>query len=161
GEVTLRILEERAFPVGTLRLFASRRSAGQTIRWKGSDHAVEALEDAHFQGLDLVINATSAALAREWAPQMVAAGAIMIDQSSGFRSDPSVPLVVPEINPEDLRDHRGIIAGPNCTTAVAVMATAPLHRAFGVDYVVSSSYQAISGKGRDGMAEFLELSARA
>ena len=161
GEVTLRVLEERRFPVGTLRLFASQRSAGQTIRWKGHDHRVEALEDGNFGGLDLIISATSAALAREWAPRMVAAGAIVVDQSSGFRQDPSVPLVVPEINPDDLRSHRGIVAGPNCTTAVAVMAIAPLHRAFGVRSVISSSYQAMSGQGRDGMAEFLAASARA
>jgi aspartate-semialdehyde dehydrogenase len=161
GEVTLRILEERKFPVGKLRLFASKRSAGDAVRWKGNDYTVEALEDGNFAGLDLVISATSAALAREWAPQMVNAGAVVIDQSSGFRTDPAVPLVVPEINPEDLQSHRGIIAGPNCTTAVAVMAVAPLHRAFGVDSVVSSSYQAMSGKGRDGMAEFLAMSAKA
>jgi aspartate-semialdehyde dehydrogenase len=161
GEVTLRILEERKFPVGNLRLFASKRSAGQVMRWKGNDYRVEALEDGNFAGLDLVISATSATLAREWAPRMVDAGAIVIDQSSGFRTDPSVPLVVPEINPEDLQSHRGIIAGPNCTTAVAVMAVAPLHREYGVDSVVSSSYQAMSGKGRDGMTEFLETSATA
>ena len=161
GEVTLRMLEERRFPVGTLRLFASKRSAGQTLRWKGHDYRVEALEDGNFGGLDLVISATSAQIAREWAPRMVAAGAIVVDQSSGFRQDPSVPLVVPEINPQDLRSHDGIIAGPNCTTAVAVMAVAPLHRAFGVNSIVSSSYQAISGKGRDGMTEFLDLSAQA
>ena len=161
GEVTLRILEERKFPVGTLRLFASRRSANQIIRWKGRDYPVEALEDGNFKGLDLIISATSAALAREWAPRMVEAGAIVIDQSSGFRLDPSVPLVVPEINAADLKSHRGIIAGPNCTTAVAIMAVAPLHQAFGVDSVVSSSYQAMSGKGRDGMAEFLDASSKA
>jgi len=161
GEVTLRILEERRFPVGTLRLFASKRSAGQTVRWKGRDYRVEALEDGNFGGLDLIISATSAALAHEWAPRMVAAGAIVVDQSSAFRQDPSVPLVVPEINTEDLRSHRGIVAGPNCTTAVAVMAIAPLHRAFGVQSVISSSYQAMSGKGRDGMTEFLDASARA
>ena len=161
GEVTLRILGERSFPVGDLRLFASKRSAGERVRWKGTDYSVEALEDGNFAGLDLVISATSAALAREWAPEMVKAGAVVIDQSSGFRTDPSVPLVVPEINPEDLRSHRGIIAGPNCTTAVAAMAIAPLHRAFGIESVVSSSYQAMSGKGRDGMAEFLTTSARA
>ena len=161
GEVTLRVLEERRFPVGTLRLFASQRSAGHTLRWKGRDHRVEALEDGNFRGLDLVISATSAALTREWAPRMVDAGAIVVDQSSGFRQDPSVPLVVPEINPEDLRSHNGIVAGPNCTTAVAVMAVAPLHRAFGVNTVISSSYQAMSGKGRDGMAEFIDASAQA
>lgn len=161
GEVTLRVLEERAFPVGELRLFASRRSAGQTIAWKGREHRVEALEDGRFRGLDLVISATSAALAREWAPRMVEAGAIVIDQSSAFRQDPSVPLVVPEINVGALAGHRGIVAGPNCTTAVAVMAVATLERAFGVRSVISSSYQAISGLGRDGMAEFLDLSRKA
>ena len=98
GEVTLRVLEERKVPVGELRLFASRSSAGQSIRWKGRDHAVEALEDGRFAGLDVVISATSAAIAREWAPRMVEAGAIVIDQSSAFRLDPAVPLVVPEVN---------------------------------------------------------------
>ncbi len=161
GEVTLRILEQRGFPVGRLRLFASRRSAGRIIGWKGADYPVEALEDGHFAGLDLVISATSASIARQWAPRMVDAGAIVIDQSSAFRLDPSVPLVVPEINADDLKSHNGTIAGPNCTTAVAVMAVAPLHQAFGVANVVSSSYQAMSGKGRDGMKEFLDASALA
>ena len=161
GEVTLRILEERSFPVRELRLFASQRSAGQGIRWRGRDYAVEALEDGRFGGLDLVISATSAALALEWAPRMVADGGIVIDQSSAFRQDPAVPLVVPEINAGDLAGHAGIIAGPNCTTAVAVMAAAPLERAFGIDSIISSSYQAISGLGRDGMAEFLDFSRKA
>lgn len=161
GEVTLRILEERGFPVKDLRLFASRRSAGQIIQWKGLDYPVEALEDGNFDGLDLVISATSASIAREWVPRMVEAGAIVIDQSSAFRLDPSVPLVMPEINADDLNSQTGIIAGPNCTTAVAIMAVAPLHQAFGVDSVISASYQAMSGKGRDGMAEFLDASAKA
>lgn len=161
GDVTLRVLEDRAFPVGELRLFASRRSAGQMIRWKGRNIPVEALEDGRFAGLDLVISATSATIAREWVPRMVGDGAIVIDQSSAFRQDPTVPLVVPEINADDLADHRGVIAGPNCTTAVAVMAVAPLERAFGIDSVISSSYQAISGLGRDGMAEFLDLARKA
>jgi len=161
GEVTLRILKEREFPVESLRLFASRRSVGQTISWKGQDYTVEALDDGNFAGLDLVISATSASIAREWVPRMVEAGAIVIDQSSAFRQDPLVPLVVPEINAQDLSSHSHIIAGPNCTTAVAVMAVAPLHRAFGVDTVISSSYQAMSGKGREGMKEFLDASASA
>ena len=161
GEVTLRVLEERSFPVGELRLFASRSSAGQSIRWKGRDYGVEALEDGRFAGLDLVISATSAAIAREWAPRMVAAGAIVIDQSSAFRLDPAVPLVVPEINASDLAHHEGIIAGPNCTTAVAVMAIAPLARAFGVASVISSSYQSMSGGGRDSIAEFLDFARKA
>jgi aspartate-semialdehyde dehydrogenase len=161
GEVTLRILEERRFPVADLRLFASARSAGQIIRWCGQDYRVQALDDGNFHGLDLIISATSASIAREYVPRMVEAGAVVIDQSSAFRLEPSVPLVVPEINAADLAGHSGIIAGPNCTTAVAVMAVAPLHRAFGLESLVSSSYQAMSGKGRDGMAEFLDASARA
>jgi aspartate-semialdehyde dehydrogenase len=161
GEVTLRVLEERRFPVGELRLFASRQSSGRTLRWKGRDHRIEALEDGRFEGLDVVISATSAAIAREWAPRIAAAGAIVIDQSSAFRQDPAVPLVIPEINAGDLANHNGIIAGPNCTTTVAVMAAAPLERAFGIESIISSSYQAISGLGRDGMAEFLEFSRQA
>lgn len=161
GEVTLRVLEERGLPVGALRLFASRRSAGRTIAWQGRDHPVEALDDARFDGLDLVISAIDAAVARETVPRMVEAGAIVIDQSSAFRQDAAVPLVVPEINAEDLAKHAGIIASPNCTTAVAVMAVAPLAQAFGVESVISSSYQSITGRGRDGMAEFLALSRAA
>src|SRR5262249_19051972 len=110
GEVTLRVLAERAFPVGELRLFASRRSAGQTMRWKGRDYPIGALGDGRFAGWDVVISATSAVLAREWAPRMVADGVMVIDQSSAFRQDPAVPLVVPEINEGDLAGHAGIIA---------------------------------------------------
>ena len=161
GEVTLRVLRDRSFPVKELRLFASRRSAGKTIRWMDRDWTVEALEDGHFDGLDLVISATDAAIAREWTPRMVEAGAIVIDQSSAFRLDPSVPLVMPEINGADLESHRGIISGPNCTTAVAAMAIAPLERAVGIESIISSSYQSISGRGRDGIAEFLDLSRKA
>jgi aspartate-semialdehyde dehydrogenase len=161
GEVTLRILEERSFPVGELRLFASRRSVGQRIRWKGRDYPVEAMEDGRFDGLDVVISATSAGIAREWAPRIVASGAVVIDQSSAFRLDPAVPLVIPEINRSDIANHGGIIAGPNCTTAVAVMAVAPLARAVGIRSIISSSYQSTSGGGRDAIAEFLDLSREA
>ena len=161
GEVTLRVLAEREFPVGELRLFASRRSAGQIIPWKGRDYTVEAMEDGRFEGLDVVVSATSASIAREWAPRMVAAGAVVIDQSSAFRLDPKVPLVVPEINGSEIATHAGIIAGPNCTTAVAVMAVAPLERAIGVESIISSSYQSTSGGGRDAIAEFLDLSRKA
>ncbi len=161
GEVALRILEARNFPVRQLRLFASKRSAGQTLRWRESDYQIEALEEAAFDGLDLIISATSASIARSIVPKMVAAGAIVIDQSSAFRLDSGVPLVVPEINGVDLQSHNGIIAGPNCTTAVAVMAIAPLHEAFEAQNIVSSSYQAMSGKGREGMKEFLAASQAA
>ncbi|MCB1692430.1 MAG: aspartate-semialdehyde dehydrogenase [Pseudomonadales bacterium] len=161
GDVALRILTERKFPVDHLRLFASRRSAGQVISWQGNEYTIEALDDGNFEGLDLIISATSSAIAKQWAPKMVAAGAKVVDQSSAFRGDPNVPLVIPEINLGDLASNSGIVAGPNCTTAVAIMAIAPLQRAFGIESVVSSSYQAISGKGREGVAEFLEASASA
>lgn len=161
GEVTLRILRERGFPVGELRLFGSRRSEGRKIAWGDGEIIVEALEDGNFAGLDLIISATPNAVAREWVPRMVEAGAAVIDQSSAFRLDPDVPLVVPEINPEAAKQHRGIISGPNCTTAVVVMAIAPLHRAVGVRSVISSSYQSVSGLGRDGMAEFLDHTRKA
>lgn len=161
GEVTLRILQERKFPVDELRLFASRRSTGRRIPWGDGDVEVEALEDGRFDGLDVVISATSNSLSKMWTPRIAAAGAVVIDQSSAFRLDPDVPLVVPEINGSDAAKHKGIIAGPNCTTAVAVMAVAPLHRAAGVVSVISSSYQSVSGGGRDGIAEFIEHSRKA
>ena len=161
GEVTLRILDERSFPVDDLRLFASRRSAGRRIPFRGRDWTVEALDDGNFDGLDVVISAIDSSVSKEWSPRIAEAGAVVIDQSSAFRLDPNVPLVMPEINGETAKIHRGIIAGPNCTTAVAVMAAAPVHRAFGIRSVISSSYQSVSGAGRDGVAEFVEHSRKA
>lgn len=122
---------------------------------------IEALEDGRFEGLDLVLNSTSAALASEWVPRMVAAGAFVSDKSSAFRLDPDVPLVVAEINGPDARTHKGIVASPNCTTAVAVMAMAPLHQAVGIRAVISSSYQSVSGVGRDAVTELVEGTRKA
>ncbi len=161
GEVTLRILAERSFPVDEIRLFASRRSVGRRLAFGGRDWEVEALDDANFGGLDLVISAIDNGVSKMYSPRIAEAGAVVIDQSSAFRLDPDVPLVVPEINGDAAKHHKGIIAGPNCTTAVAVMATAPLHRAFGVVSVISSSYQSVSGAGRDGLAEFIDHSRKA
>ena len=166
GEVTLRILQERNFPVDDLRLFASRRSAGRKLSLGIRDFEVEALEDGNFDGLDVVISATSSALSKEFSPRIAEAGALVIDQSSAWRQDPNVPLVIPEINGDDAKSAiggtgRGIIAGPNCTTAVAVMAIAPLHRAIGVRSVISSSYQSVTGGGRDALAEFIDHSRKA
>jgi len=161
GQITLALLRERRFPVDELRLFASRRSTGRKIAFGDREVEVEALEDGNFAGLDVVLNATSAALAREWVPRMVEAGAIVSDKSSAYRLDPDVPLVVREINGEAARSHKGILASPNCTTAVAVMALAPLHREIGVRSVISSSYQSVSGVGRDAVAELLETTRKA
>jgi aspartate-semialdehyde dehydrogenase len=161
GKITLSLLRERGFPVDELRLFASRRSAGRRIAFGAGEVEVQALEDGNFAGLDVVLNATSASLAREWVPRMVEAGAIVSDKSSSYRLDPEVPLVVREINADAAMQHKGIIASPNCTTAVAVMALAPLHREVGVRSVISSSYQSVSGVGRDAVAELLDTSAKA
>jgi aspartate-semialdehyde dehydrogenase len=161
GQITLALLKERSFPVDELRLFASRRSAGRRIAFGDTEVEVEALEDGNFTGLDVILNATSASLAREWVPRMVDAGAIVSDKSSAYRLDPQVPLVVREINGAAAASHNGIIASPNCTTAVAVMALAPLHREIGVKAVISSSYQSVSGVGRDAVAELLETTGKA
>ncbi|MGH2760201.1 MAG: aspartate-semialdehyde dehydrogenase [Actinomycetota bacterium] len=161
GQMTLLLLHERRFPVDELRLFASRRSVGRRIPWGSGEVAVEALEDGRFDGLDLVLNATSASLAREWVPRMVAAGAFVSDKSSAFRLDPDVPLVVPEINQAEAQLHKGIVASPNCTTAVALMAMAPLHQAVGIEAVISSSYQSVSGVGRDAVSELIEGTRKA
>jgi len=161
GEVTLQILEERKFPLDALRLFASRRSAGRRLTCAGREYEVEALEDASFAGLDVVISALPSSLARECGRRIAADGPLVIDQSSAFRHDPDVPLVIREINAEAAKRHSGIIAGPNCTTTVPVMAIAPLHRAVGVRSVISSSYQSASGAGRDAIAEFMDHSRKA
>jgi aspartate-semialdehyde dehydrogenase len=161
GGTTLALLRARGFPVDELRLFASRRSAGRKVPWGDDEVEIEALEDGHFDGLDVVLNATSASLAREWVPRMVEAGAFVSDKSSAYRQDPDVPLVIPEINGKDAKAHKGIVASPNCTTAVALMAIAPLHRAARVKAVISSSYQSVSGVGRDAVSELLEITRKA
>ena len=161
GQATLALLREREFPVDELRLFASRRSVGRRVPWGKTEIEVEALEDGRFAGLDLVLNSTSASLAREWVPRMVDAGAIVSDKSSAFRLDPETPLVIREINAEDAKSHKGVLASPNCTTAVAVLALAPLQRAVGVRSAISSSYQSVSGVGRDAVAELVDTTRKA
>ena len=161
GQMTRALLRERAVPVDELRLFASRRSVGRKIPWGDGEVEVEALEDGRFDGLDLVLNSTSASLAKEWVPRMVESGAFVSDKSSAFRLDPGVPLVIPEINGSAAESHKGIVASPNCTTAVALMAMAPLHQAVGVRAVISSSYQSVSGVGRDAVAELIEGARKA
>jgi aspartate-semialdehyde dehydrogenase len=161
GQTALALLRERSFPVDELRLYASSRSAGRRVEWDGREVVIEALEEGRFDGLDVVLNATSAALAREFVPRMVEAGALVCDKSSAYRLDPDTPLVVPEINGAAARDHKGILASPNCTTAVALMAMAPLHNAVGVRSAISSSYQSVSGVGRDAVAELLEGATKA
>jgi aspartate-semialdehyde dehydrogenase len=154
GQEMLRILEQRAFPVGRLRAYASPRSEGRELAFGGGIVTCEVLRDGCFDGLDLVIVDVDDPIAAEWAPVAAAAGARVVDNSAAFRMDADVPLVVAEVNPDDLRDlPRGIASCPNCTTMVLVTALAPLHRDAGIDRMVVSTYQSVSGAGAPGITE--------
>jgi len=165
GQEMLRILEARRFPVGTLRAYASSRSEGRALPFADGEVTCEVLRDGCFDGLDLVIVDVDDPLAAEWAPQAAAAGARVVDNSAAFRMEPDVPLVVAEVNPEDLRTlPRGIASCPNCTTMIPVTALAPLHRAARIDRMVVSTYQSVSGAGQVGLheldAQWTKLSGR-
>ena len=153
GVELLRVMERRDFPVANLRLLASSRSAGKSLEFRGQDFSIAALEQNSFVGIDLAFFSAGAGTAKQFAPIAQRAGAVVIDNSSAFRMDADVPLIIPEINPEDIRKHRGMIANPNCTTAVALMALHPLHSAFGLRRVFASSYQAVSGSGSRAIEE--------
>jgi aspartate-semialdehyde dehydrogenase len=153
GETILRILEERKFPVSRLRLFASERSAGRRLRFQEEEVPVEPLAADAFRGIDFALFSAGASRSREFAPAAARAGAVVIDNSSAFRMDPEVPLVVPEINPEAAFRHQGIIANPNCTTIVMLMPLKPLHDHARVKRVVATSYQAVSGAGAKAIEE--------
>jgi aspartate-semialdehyde dehydrogenase len=157
GGVMREILARRGFPVGELRLFASQRTAGRTLPWKGSEIAVEDAAGADFAGLDIALFSAGANASRALAPRVAAAGATVIDNSSAWRMDPDVPLVVPEANAHALeRIPKGIVANPNCTTMVAIPVLKPLDREAGLVSMVVSTYQAVSGGGRAGVAELEE-----
>jgi aspartate-semialdehyde dehydrogenase len=157
GGVLRAVLAERSFPVEHLRLFASSRSAGRTLPWGGTEVAVEDAATADYRGLDLVLMSAGATAARRLAPEIAAAGAIVIDNSSAWRQDPDVPLVVPEVNVEALRSiPKGIVANPNCTAMVAMPVLKPLHDESGLRRVVVSTYQSVSGEGLRGVAELDE-----
>ncbi len=154
GQEMLRILETREFPVARLRAYASPRSEGRMLPFAGGDVACEVLRDGCFDGLDLVIVDVDDPLALDWAPRAAASGARVIDNSAAFRMEPDVPLVVAEVNPEDLAElPRGIASCPNCTTMVLVTALAPLQQAAGIERLVVSTYQSVSGAGVPGIAE--------
>src|SRR5438445_6504683 len=163
GTELLRVLERRRFPVASLRPIGSARSAGKTIRFHDDLITVEELTERSFDKIDMVFFSAGGENSRKWVPIARQAGAIVIDNSSVFRMEPDVPLVIPEINGEDVRKHHGLIANPNCTTAVALMAIYPLHRAFGVRRVFAASYQAVSGSGARAIEELrhqVELAAQ-
>ena len=149
----IKTLEKRSFPVGKLTLLASARSAGKSLPFKGQQVPVQELRADSFSGIDIALFSAGGAISREFAPLAAKAGCVVVDNSSAFRMDPDVPLVVPEINPEDVRNHKGIIANPNCTTAISLMALYPLHKAFGVTRIFASSYQAVSGTGAKAIEE--------
>ncbi|MFL6588660.1 MAG: aspartate-semialdehyde dehydrogenase [Chthoniobacterales bacterium] len=153
GEELLRVLERRSFPVERLVPLCSSRSAGSTVRFLGTEIQAEELNRESFINIDVAFFSAGGNISREFAPIAREAGAVVIDNSSVFRMDPEVPLIIPEINGEDVRNHRGLIANPNCTTAVALMALYPLHRAFTVRRVVAASYQAVSGSGARAIRE--------
>ena len=153
GLEMIKTLEKRNFPVGQLTLLASARSAGKTLPFHGRDIPVQELTKNSFAGVDLALFSAGGAISREFAPLAAKAGCVVIDNSSAFRMDDAVPLVIPEINAADLKNHRGIIANPNCTTAITLMALYPLHQAFRVTRIFASSYQAVSGTGAKAIQE--------
>ena len=156
GQTTLKILEERKFPVRELRCFASERSIGKTVTFRGESLPIRRIEPPAFAGVDVAFCSAGSAQSKEYAPMIVKAGATVIDKSNAFRMDPAVPLVVPEINPHAARQHQGILACPNCTTIVTVMPLKPLHDAGRLTRVIATSYQAVSGAGVNGIAELRE-----
>ena len=155
GVEMIKTLERRNFPVASLRLLASARSAGKRMRFRGEEIAVEEMTEASFKGVDVALFSAGAGISKQFRQAVVDAGAVMIDNSSAFRLEEDVPLVVPEVNPEDVKWHRGVIANPNCTTIIMLVAVAPLHRAFGLRRLVASTYQSASGAGAKGMLELL------
>ena len=153
GEELLRVLERRNFPVASLRPIGSARSVGKSVRFYGESIPVQELGERSFDNIDVAFFSAGGDISREFVPIACQADAIVIDNSSAFRMEPHVPLVIPEINAEDARQQRGVIANPNCTTAVTLMALYPLHRAFGVRRIFAASYQAVSGSGARAIAE--------
>ena len=153
GIEMIKTLEKRQFPVGKLTLLASARSAGKTLDYLGKPVVIKELTHESFTGVDVALFSAGGGISRDYAPSAVKAGTVVVDNSSAFRMDDLVPLVVPEINPEDVRKHKGIIANPNCTTAITLMALYPLHQEFGVRRIFASSYQAVSGTGAKALEE--------
>jgi aspartate-semialdehyde dehydrogenase len=153
GREFLSILEERAFPFDSIRMLASSRSKGKLVAFKGREYIVEEMTRDSFRGVDIALFSAGASRSREFAPSAVKAGTVVVDNSSAFRMDSDVPLVIPEINPQKIKEHKGIIANPNCSTIIGILPIWPLHRANPVRRLVVSTYQAASGAGMSGMLE--------
>ena len=155
GQEMIKILQERNFPVGKLKPLASARSAGKTLKFRGEDVTIEEARDEAFEGVDIVLGAAENDIAKRFAPAIVKAGAVFVDNSSAFRLDPKVPLIVPEINPEDVKDHHGIISNPNCSTIITVTAVNALNALSPIRAMTASTYQAVSGAGAGGPIELM------
>lgn len=155
GQEILKVMEERGFPVGELKLCATSRSAGKKMTFKGKTYVVEETTPDSFDGMDIALFAGGAA-SKEFGPLAAEKGVVVIDNSSNFRLDPEVPLVVPEVNPEDIKKHKGIIANPNCSTIIMVVPLKAIYDAAGIKRVVVSTYQAVSGAGAEGIEELTE-----
>ena len=153
GQEMMKILAERKFPVSELHLLASARSAGKVVEWCGKEIVIEEARDEAFQGMDIVLGAAENDIAERFADAIVKSGAVFVDNSSAFRLDPNVPLVVPEVNPEDVKNHHGIIANPNCSTTITVTAVNALKKLSPIRSIVVSTYQAVSGAGAGGPKE--------
>jgi aspartate-semialdehyde dehydrogenase len=153
GIEMIKTLEKRNFPVAKLTLLASARSVGKKLKFRGADITVQELTRDSFAGIQVALFSAGSSISKEFGPIAAKAGCVVVDNSSCFRMDPSVPLVVPEINGADVKLHKGIIANPNCTTAITLMALYPLHQAFGCTRIFASSYQAVSGTGAKAIAE--------
>jgi aspartate-semialdehyde dehydrogenase len=153
GIEMIKTLEKRNFPVGKLTLLASAKSVGKKLKFRGQDVTVQELTKESFAGIQIGLFSAGSSISKEYAPIAAKVGCVVVDNSSCFRMDPAVPLVVPEINGEDAKKHKGIIANPNCTTAITLMALYPLHKAFGCTRIFASSYQAVSGTGAKAIAE--------
>ena len=162
GQEMMDILDERNFPIGELRLLASERSAGKEIEFKGNKLTIRKLDHDCFEGIDIALFSAGSSRTKEFADSAVKAGAVVIDNSSAYRLDPDVPLIIPEINPDAINGYKqkGIIANPNCTTAVTIMALKPLHDLGKIKRVIATSFQAVSGAGAGGLRE-LEQQTRA
>lgn len=156
GMQMLEVLLERDFPLASLRLLASQRSAGKTITMKDHTYVVEEVNAHSFAGVDIVLGAVDSDIAKQWIPYAVDAGAVVIDNSSAYRMDPDVPLIIPEVNPQAIKQHHGIIANPNCATIIALVACQPLHAYGKIKRMVVSTYQAVSGAGVGGIRELDE-----
>ena len=155
GQEMMKVLAERSFPVASLRPIASERSAGSMLRFNGEDVKIVAAADDAFEGLDIVLGAAENDIAERFAPAIKKSGAVFVDNSSAFRLDPNVPLVVPEINPEDVAKHHGVISNPNCTTIISLVAVHALAQESPIETMVVSSYQAVSGAGAGGPKELM------